>query len=68
MARPNSVTSSYTSHISQVTLNSHPILVLTGKDSERDVRKAGIHKIDGFIVKPPTAETLGRYMRKALGL
>ena len=45
-----------------------PILVLTGKDTERNVRKARIHKIDGFIVKPPTAETLELHMRKALDL
>ena len=45
-----------------------PILVLTGKDTERNVRKARIHKIDGFIVKPPTAKNLEKHMRKALGL
>ena len=45
-----------------------PILMLTGKDTERNVRKARIHKIDGFIVKPPTAESLEKHMRKALGL
>ena len=45
-----------------------PILVLTGKETERNVRKARIHKIDGFIVKPPTAEILELHTRKALGL
>ena len=45
-----------------------PILMLTGKDTERNVRKAKIHKINGFIVKPPTADTLEKHMRKALGL
>ena len=45
-----------------------PILMLTGVDTYRNVRKAKIHKIDGFIVKPPTAETLEMHMRQALGL
>ncbi len=45
-----------------------PILVLTSKDTERNVDKARIHKIDGFIVKPPKAEDLERRMLKALGL
>ncbi len=45
-----------------------PILMLTGQDTERNVDKARIHKIDGFIVKPPKAEDLERRMKKALGL
>ena len=45
-----------------------PILVLTGKDTEINVRKAKIHKIEGFIVKPPSAEVIERHMREALGL
>lgn len=44
-----------------------PTLVLTGKDTERNVRRAQIHKISGFIVKPPTVETLEQHLRDALG-
>ncbi len=45
-----------------------PILMLTGKDTEENLMKARIHNIDGFIVKPPNADTLEIHMRKALGL
>ena len=45
-----------------------PILMLTGQDTEDNVKKGRIHKIDGFIVKPPKADTLEVHMRKALGL
>ena len=43
-----------------------PILILTGKDTDQNVQKAHFHKINGFIVKPPTAEDLERNLRKAL--
>ena len=45
-----------------------PILMLTGKDTERNVQKAKIHKINGFIVKPPTVDVLKQHMRRALGI
>ena len=45
-----------------------PILMLTGQDTEKNLRKARIHKIDGFIVKPPKADVLERHIRQALGL
>lgn len=45
-----------------------PILMLTGQDTDKNVDLARIHKIDGFIVKPPKAEDLERRILKALGL
>jgi len=45
-----------------------PVLVLTGKDTDRNVRKAQIHKISAFIVKPPTRHVLETEIREALGL
>ncbi len=45
-----------------------PVLMLTGKDTGDKVDKGRIHKIDGFIVKPPNAVDLERRMRKVLGL
>lgn len=35
-----------------------PFLMLTGQDTEDNVRKGRIHKIDGFIVKPPQIDDL----------
>ena len=45
-----------------------PILILTGKDTDSNVEKARIHKIDGFIVKPATLEDLDRHIRRVMGL
>jgi CheY-like chemotaxis protein len=45
-----------------------PILMLTGQDTEKNLMKGRIHKIDGFIVKPSNTDTLEIHMRKALGL
>ena len=45
-----------------------PILVLTGMDTEENVKKSRIHRISGFMIKPPTAEDLGRQIRQTLGL
>lgn len=45
-----------------------PILVLTGKDTEKNVRRSRTHRISGFLVKPPTAESLEKHIREALGL
>ena len=43
-----------------------PILMLTGHSTEENVRKGRIHRIQGFIVKPPSAEILDRHMTRAL--
>ncbi len=45
-----------------------PFLMLTGRDTEDNVRKGRIHRIDGFVVKPPKAEVLKSFVVKALGL
>tara|TARA_B100000315_G_scaffold76052_1_gene69608 strand:+ start:1121 stop:1543 length:423 start_codon:yes stop_codon:yes gene_type:complete len=41
-----------------------PILVLTGKDNDQNINMARIHKIEGFLVKPPDIKTLERYIRE----
>lgn len=43
-----------------------PFLMLTGADTEDNIRKGRIHKIDGFIIKPPKAEQLRDHMVTAL--
>lgn len=43
-----------------------PILMLTGQDTDKNVRKGRIHKIDGFIVKPPTVPALQQHMTRVL--
>ncbi|MEK7246012.1 MAG: response regulator [Pseudomonadota bacterium] len=43
-----------------------PILMLTGHSTEDNIRKGRIHRIQGFIVKPPSAEILERNMTRAL--
>ncbi len=45
-----------------------PVLMLTGQDTEKNIKKARIHKIDGFIVKPPKAVQLEIQMKQALGI
>jgi CheY-like chemotaxis protein len=45
-----------------------PILMLTGQDTESNVEKARIHKINGFIVKPPKIDDLEQRILEALGL
>ncbi|MBT3702915.1 MAG: response regulator [Alphaproteobacteria bacterium] len=45
-----------------------PILMLTGQDTESNVEKARIHKINGFIVKPPKVDDLEQRILEALGL
>ena len=45
-----------------------PILMLTGEDTDENVTKGKYHRIDGFIVKPPTADSLRGHMMRALGL
>jgi CheY-like chemotaxis protein len=44
-----------------------PILMLTGHSTEENVQKGRIHRIQGFIVKPPSAFVLKKYMTRALG-
>lgn len=44
-----------------------PILMLTGHSTEENVLKGRIHRIQGFIVKPPSAFVLKKYMMRALG-
>ena len=43
-----------------------PVLMLTGHDTPKNLRRARTHKIDGFLVKPPTAESLRRGILDAL--
>ncbi|OEJ67173.1 response regulator [Magnetovibrio blakemorei] len=43
-----------------------PILMLTGNDTDANAQKARTHKINGFVVKPPQAETLSPLISKAL--
>ena len=43
-----------------------PFLMLTGQDTEKNVQKGRIHRIDGFIVKPPKADELRGYLEKVL--
>ncbi|HEY9080288.1 response regulator [Magnetovibrio sp.] len=43
-----------------------PFLMLTGQDTEDNARKGRIHKIDGFIVKPPKPDDLRLRIQTAL--
>lgn len=43
-----------------------PFLMLTGQDTEDNVRKGRIHKINGFIVKPPQADDLRLRIRSII--
>ena len=43
-----------------------PILMLPGHATEENVRKGRIHRIQGFIVKPPTADAMKKHMQRAL--
>ena len=43
-----------------------PVLMLTGHDTPKNLRRARTHKIDGFLVKPPKAESLRRGILDAL--
>jgi len=45
-----------------------PILILTGFYSDDDRRMARVHRIQGYILKPPTIEVLDAEIRSALGL
>ncbi len=43
-----------------------PIIILTGKDTDKNLRDARIHKINDFLLKPPTAETLKTSINRVL--
>ena len=45
-----------------------PILILTGQNTERNMEKARIHDISGYLVKPPTVDLLRAQIRNILGL
>jgi len=45
-----------------------PVLMLTGQNTEDNAQKARIHKIDGYIIKPPKVDVLETHIKKALGL
>jgi len=45
-----------------------PILMLTGQDSDKNAQNARIHKISGYIIKPPKAPELETEIKSALGL
>ena len=45
-----------------------PILILTGRATDENVRKARTHKINGFVTKPPTIDMLRVQIRDVLGL
>jgi two-component system, chemotaxis family, chemotaxis protein CheY len=45
-----------------------PVLILTGQDTEVNMRKAKIYKINGFLLKPPRIDALRDEMSKILGL
>ncbi len=44
-----------------------PIVMLTGKDTDKNAQSARIHNINGFLVKPAKANTLRNAIRHALG-
>ena len=43
-----------------------PVIMLTGKDTDKNIRSARIHKISGFVVKPPEVNILTDQIRRAL--
>ncbi len=45
-----------------------PILILTGKNTEENLRKGRFHKINGYVVKPPKADALRAHIAEALGM
>ena len=45
-----------------------PILMLTGADTPKNVRRGTYHKIDAFLVKPLDPDTLRTHMLQSLGL
>ena len=45
-----------------------PILMLTGHDTDENIQSARIHKINGFVVKPPNIKDLRIKLTQALGI
>ena len=45
-----------------------PVLILTGQDTDRNMEKARLHEINGYLVKPPTVDLLRAQIRNVLGL
>lgn len=43
-----------------------PVLMLTGHDTPKNLERARTHRIAGFLVKPPTAESLRLGILEAL--
>lgn len=43
-----------------------PILMLTGHGTQENVMKGRLHRIQGFVVKPPSIESMRRYIQRAL--
>jgi len=43
-----------------------PIVMLTGKDTDKNIRSGRIHKIDGFMVKPPEIEPMRKMIDKVI--
>ena len=45
-----------------------PLLMLTGHSEEENLREGRTHRIQGYIVKPPSADLLERSIARALGI
>jgi len=43
-----------------------PIIMLTGKDTDKNIRSGRIHKINGFMVKPPEVGPMRAMIDKVL--
>ncbi len=43
-----------------------PVIMLTGKDTPRNLMRGDMHKISGFLVKPPKQEELREEIAKAI--
>ena len=44
-----------------------PILMLTARDTDENVKRGQVYKIDAFLVKPPTEDMLRTNIIRALG-
>jgi len=43
-----------------------PVVMLTGKDTDKNAQNARIHRVSGFLIKPPKINTLKNAIRHAL--
>ena len=43
-----------------------PIFMLTAHSTDKNVRRGRFHRVDGFMVKPPSPKVLARCIRRAL--